>query len=84
LLPYGTTTVYGEWGQYDDALTLFDPLVSSSEADRWGLGIVQKFDSAAMEIYGQATFWSFDAVREGTALDLEDMSTVMIGSRIKF
>jgi hypothetical protein len=84
LLPYGTTTVYGEWGQYDDALTLFDPLVSSSEADRWGLGIVQKFDSAAMEIYGQATFWSFDAVRSGDALDLEDMSTVMIGSRIKF
>jgi predicted porin len=84
LLPYGTTTIYGEWGQYDDVLTLVDPLVTSSESDRWGFGIVQKFDSAAMEIYGQATFWSFDAVQEGTALDLEDISTVMIGSRIKF
>jgi len=87
LLPYGTTTVYGEWGQYDDVLTLFDPLVTSSEADRWGFGIVQKFDSAAMEIYAQATFWSFEATRTGVLLDvgdLEDISTVMIGSRIKF
>ena len=87
LLPYGTTTVYGEWGQYDDVLTLVDPLATSSEADRWGFGIVQKFDSAAMEIYAQATFWSFDATRLGVDLDvvdLEDISTVMIGSRIKF
>lgn len=84
LLPYGTTTVYGEWGQYDDALTQVDPLVSSSETDRWGFGVVQKFDSAAMEIYAQATFWSFDATRSGEALDLQDLTTVMIGSRIKF
>jgi hypothetical protein len=40
-----------------------------------------------MEIYAQATFWSFEATRTGVLLDvgdLEDMSTVMIGSRIKF
>ncbi len=30
-------------------------------SDRWGLGVVQKFDSAALELYAQATFWSFDA-----------------------
>jgi hypothetical protein len=85
-LSYGSTTIYGEYGQYDDVATLrtvgdYD----SSEADRWGFGVVQRFDSAALELYLQASFWSFDAVTSsGVALDLEDLSTVMLGSRIKF
>jgi hypothetical protein len=80
-LPYGSTTVYGEYGLYDDMAS------DGSEAERWGFGIVQKFDSAAMEIYAQATFWSFDDVidDEGEGLDpLDDLTTVMVGSRIKF
>ena len=62
-------------------------LADSSEATRWGLGIVQKIDSAAMEIYAQATFWSFDVDGngvEGFGDNGEDLTTVMIGSRIKF
>ena len=42
--------------------------------------IVQKIDSAAMDIYALARVYSFD---DG-AQDLEDFSTIMIGSRIKF
>ena len=38
---------------------------TSSEAERWGLGVVQKFDSAALELYAQATFWSFEATELG-------------------
>ena len=57
----------------------------SSEARRWGFGIVQKFDSAALELYGQATFWSFDATSGlGVDQNLEDLSTVMLGSNIEF
>jgi hypothetical protein len=37
-----------------------------------------------MELYAQATFWSFDATVGGEARDAEDLTTVMIGSRIKF
>jgi predicted porin len=83
-LPYGSTTVYAEYGQYDDFLTQFDVDIESSEATRWGLGIVQKIDSAAMEIYAQAAFWSFEASTGEVSEDLEDLTTVMIGSRIKF
>jgi hypothetical protein len=76
-LPYGTTAFYGEYGEYDDFA------FESSRATRVGFGAVQKFDSAAMDLYAQATFWSFDG---GDVLrtDPEDFSTVLIGSRIKF
>ncbi len=82
-LPYGTTTFYGEYGLYEDML------VDGSEAERWGIGLVQKFDSAAMEVYAQATFWAFDGAATGlttapAAFDADDMTTVMVGSRIKF
>jgi predicted porin len=73
-LPYGSTTVYGEYGQYNDFV--FD----GSEVNRWGLGAVQKFDSAALELYAIAAFYDFD----GAAENPEDLSTIMIGSRIKF
>jgi hypothetical protein len=77
-LPYGSTTVYGEYAQYNDIA--FD----GSEATRWGFGVVQKIDSAAMELYAQATFWSFDGFSDVALTDPEDMTMVMIGSRIKF
>jgi predicted porin len=94
-LPYGTTTIYGEYGHYKDQAALFSNtnsssldqlgVLSESEATRWGLGIVQKFDSAALELYAQATFWSFDATTdEGVGINFEDLTTIMIGSRIKF
>ena len=88
-LSYGSTTVYAEYGQYNDMAAVFDvddvAGVDESEAQRWGLGVVQKFDSAAIELYAQATFWSFEATEIGGASeDLEDLTTVIVGSRIKF
>lgn len=78
-LPYGSTTFYGEYGLYEDIVE------DGTEAERWGFGVVQKYDSAALEIYAQATFWSFDDDgADGVAEDLEDLSLVMVGSRIKF
>jgi hypothetical protein len=82
LLPYGTTTVYGEYGKYSDITYL------NAEATRWGFGVTQKIDSAAMDVYAQATFYSFDGIvavdQAGRVFNAEDMSTLMIGSRIKF
>jgi Gram-negative porin len=80
-LPYGTTTVYGEYGNYDDFAT--KNLRDSSNAEKWGFGVVQKIDSAAMDIYAQYSHWSFDDNVTGGD-NPEDFSTIMIGSRIKF
>lgn len=100
-LPHGSTTIYGEYGQYNDFAQgfeadlveinglLFADIITSSQVDRWGFGIVQKFDSAALEIYAQATFWDVEAdvndiVEGGTYTLGSDVSTVLVGSRIRF
>lgn len=70
-LPYGSTTLYGEYGNYEN----FDEI----ETDRWGFGLVQSIDSAAMDIYAQAFFYDIDDV---TVED--DVSLFMLGSRIRF
>lgn len=82
-LPYGSTTIYAEYGEYDDVAANLG-LAESSEATRWGLGIVQKIDSAAMELYAQAAFWDAEADFGEGVVTGEDLTTVMIGSRIKF
>ena len=81
---YGATTLHAEYGSYDDQLTHFEPTVSSSEATRWGFGVVQHFDSAALDLFAQATFWEFDANTGEGSLDLNDISTIMIGAKIDF
>lgn len=40
---FGKTTVYGEWGQYEDAMI--------DKTDFWGLGANQAIDAAAMDLY---------------------------------
>ncbi len=85
LVPYGKTTFYGEYGNYDDVLTLVpDANALSSNAERWGVGVVQHFDSAAMDIYAQATFWDLEADFANEDSDSSDLTTVMVGSRIQF
>jgi Gram-negative porin len=76
--PYGSTTIYGEYGRYSDIA------FNGSDTTRWGLGVVQKVDSAALELYAQAAFWSFDGFSAIALANPEDLTTVMIGSRIKF
>lgn len=71
-LSYGATTLYGEYGEYD--------IAEDAEATRWGLGVTQAIDSAAMDIYAQATFW--DLEEDGS--DEGELTTFMIGSIIKF
>lgn len=93
-LPYGTTTIYGEYGIYksfEGATTTYTPGAgittsdSDSKATRVGFGVVQKIDSAAMDIYAQATIWSFeDNQSRSGGEEYEDMTTILIGSRIKF
>jgi predicted porin len=74
-LPYGTTTIYAEYGNYEDVVD------AGTKADMWGLGVVQHIDAAAMDIYAQARFWS----TEEDALNSDgDLTAIMVGSRIQF
>jgi hypothetical protein len=81
-LPYGSTTIYADYGVYD-GVSNEDPALVGLEAERFGFGIVQKIDSAAMEVYALARIYSFES-NGALAEDLEDFSAVLIGSRIKF
>ncbi len=81
ITPYGSTIFYAEYGDYNGVTELgafFD-----LNAELWGVGVVQRFDSAAVELYAHARFWDFE---NGTTAgdDLEGITTVIIGSRIKF
>jgi hypothetical protein len=91
LLPYGATTLFGEYGNYDDFAIAAENMTAgngvanatSSEATRWGIGLNQKIDSVAMDVYAHATFWDFDH-NSTTEANMEDFTTVLVGSRIQF
>lgn len=73
-LPYGATTVYGEFGTYKDytvgqflqADLLNDGgyakwgRVTDSEVRRWGVGVEQSFDAAATVLYAQYHHYEAD------------------------
>jgi predicted porin len=92
-LPFGSTTFYGEYAQYFDfnrlGVTYNDATLNlhsegtdvDSKATRWGVGLVQRVDPAAMDIFAQATVWSYD---DNTDFSYDDLTQVMVGSRIKF
>ena len=97
--PYGATTLYGEYGRYNDMLLGYAGFagdgalpasvaagdISGTEVSRWGVGAVQQFDAASMEMY--AVFNHFDAeirtVQNGNA-STEPWYGVVLGSRLKF
>ena len=97
--PYGATTLYGEYGRYNDILLGYAGFagdgalpasvsagdIAGTEVSRWGVGAVQQFDAASMEMY--AVFNHFDAeirtVQAGNAAT-EPWYGVVLGSRLKF
>jgi len=94
---YGATTLYGEYGQYHDMLLGYSGYASSgspsiapesitgADVSRWGVGAVQQFDAAALEMY--AVFNHFDAeIRTAQTVNTaaEPWYGVVVGSRLKF
>jgi hypothetical protein len=49
-----------------------------------GFGVVQSFDSAALNIYALAQFFDSDLEGEFESLDTEDHVAIILGSHIKF
>jgi predicted porin len=91
-LSYGDTTLWADYAKFEgfgeglefafegeEAIRL-----TSSEADVWGFGVVQSFDSAALNVYALAQFFSTDLETDGAGLDTEDHFAIVIGSHIKF
>ncbi|WP_127077733.1 porin [Rhodomicrobium lacus] len=93
-LDYGATTVYGEYGQYDDFAagatfkadnTGSGVRIGSSTAERYGAGVIQAFDAAALDVY--AIYQHIDLEAKDTAgvdLKLNSTDAVISGLRLKF
>jgi predicted porin len=90
-LPYGTTTIYGEYASYEGDFDNRSGVVAAaadpnafdgSEATKWGLSVVQNFDKAALDLYAHAEFWDSEGIPLVT--DDGELTVVMLGSRIKF
>jgi hypothetical protein len=85
LTQLGAMTIYGEYYQYNDFYGLGNALgfanalpncptglcaVTGSEIERWGVGVVQEIDAAAMHVYAR---WQKLGVTE---LNIQDLNTL--------
>ncbi len=103
LSPLGATVFFGEYGQYEDqflpALTIcagvldqpFNCHPTGSTVERWGLGVVQEIDAAAMHVYARWQHQTLDTdafIRDDTGGRLnfswEDWDLFQAGAIIFF
>lgn len=87
--PLGYTTVWGSYGQYDDlavatGATFGGNAILDSEASRWGVGVVQDIDAAAMSLFIMYQNAEFEAETIAGDADLDDFDAVIMGGYIKF
>ncbi|MBJ7534395.1 hypothetical protein JDN40_09800 [Rhodomicrobium vannielii ATCC 17100] len=88
-MDYGATTVSVEFGQYEDigAVGVVGGLTGSN-VDRYGFGIVQAFDGAALEVYAQYHHYEGDVTtgvgQAARTVDLEEWDAVVTGMKLKF
>ena len=92
----GKTSMTVSYGWMDDtAFGATDSLgdsVTTSDANFWGFGIVQKIDAAAMELYAGYRHWEVDSYTTNggvlgsniAGLALNEFDSAIIGARIKF
>ena len=86
----GDTSIYGEYVDANDAAEGLGVeaggvdlgTITGSETNIYGIGIVQRIDAAAMELYASYRHWETDL--EGVDFDAGDFDTVAVGARIKF
>jgi hypothetical protein len=89
----GKTVVYGEYGRFNDGaaglLTGGGDSIISSELNFFGVGVVQHIDAAAMELFlayrqYQASLDSLAGAPWNGGGDLDDLSVIMGGARVRF
>jgi hypothetical protein len=72
LLSYGKTTIYGEYGQYED------DAADAEDDTLYGFGLTQSFDAAALDIYAQYRYVEEDRP------DGDSFATGLLGAKISF
>ena len=75
----GNTALYGEYGKGQDQTISAG---FTSDGTFWGLGMNQKIDAAAMELY--IGYRHFEASVGVAGVSLNDVDVVMSGARIQF
>jgi hypothetical protein len=71
----GQTRLYVEYNQNDDTRA------ANSEAEYWGMGVVQIVEPLGAELYG--SFTNYTAEEDGVA-DADDITQLVAGARFKF
>ncbi len=91
--PLGATVFYGEWARYEDqfgGLVGVDLcgvggcFVTGSEVERYGLGVVQEIDAAAMHVFARWQHQELDVNITNTTADFEDWDLFQAGGIIFF
>lgn len=84
--PLGATVIYGDYAEYLDQLgpsALFLG-ASSSEFQRYGGGVAQDIDAAAMTVYLKYQQYSADVSGAAALTDLDDLKLFSAGGIINF
>jgi predicted porin len=82
--PLGATIVYGDYAQYLDQLgpAALAAGATSSTFDRWGMGLAQEIDAAAMTLY--LKYQHYEADIGGIAQHFDDADFISAGGLINF
>ena len=84
LFSIGQTIPYAEYGEHNDMLAVTIPDATGSEIQRWGLGVVQNIDAAAMSVW--LAYRNIDGSIEGgsSAGGLDTYEFIKAGAVIGF
>lgn len=85
-IPLGHTVLWGEYAKYDDMTSdaLVDAGATSTKIDRWGVGVLQEIDAAAMSVWIKYRNLSADVEGISELEHIEDFNTVVAGALINF
>ncbi len=87
-VPLGHTVMYGEYARYNDmqspVLNDLNDGAGSSEVNRWGLGVVQEIDAAAMSLWLTYRHIEGDITGPNVNLDLDELHMIKAGALINF
>jgi len=73
---HGKTNIAVQYAQVENRVS------DGDDTDAWGIAIVQKIDSAALELYAAYTHYEYDDNTVG--LSYQDMDFILLGTRMKF
>jgi hypothetical protein len=85
-IPLGATVLYGDYAQYDDQLGTAALALGAtgSTFSRYGGGVAQEIDAAAMTVYLKVQHYDADVSGTPVLTDLQGLDLVSVGGLINF